>query len=338
MTKSPLFQFRHGATIALLLAKKGVDAVELARRVGAPDAIAAGEINAPLNVIQAFVEGAADALDDPLFGFTLAESIPQGRFGLPEVVGHAAPTLRLAMESLVKFAPLVNSIGSFELGVLGNSEARFEYIVRGAGIEDGLGMHLNEYTIWYLILVARGIVGEEFDLERVWFTHKRERRKADVAARFGCNIEWGARRSGFAFPAALLEKSPKAADPVLHEFLDAQARKLVSEVPRDDVVAQITAALKRRFDKGDPLEIVDVARELAMTPRTLQRRLDDVGTTFKDVVDDARRTEAERCIAAGMSLDDVARRLGFADTRPLRAKLATWGGAGLARSGRPRAR
>lgn len=55
MTKSPLFQFRHGATIALWLAKRGIDAVDLARNVGAPDAIAAGEATAPIDVARDYV-------------------------------------------------------------------------------------------------------------------------------------------------------------------------------------------------------------------------------------------------------------------------------------------
>ncbi len=96
-------------------------------------------------------------------------------------------------------------------------------------------------------------------------------------------------------------------------------------------------ALRKRFDAGTSLEIGDVAKDMAITPRTLQRRLDESGTTFKDVLDDARRGEAERCLGAGMSLDDLARRVGFADVRPLRAKLASWGVASGSTS-RPRPR
>jgi AraC-like DNA-binding protein len=83
-----------------------------------------------------------------------------------------------------------------------------------------------------------------------------------------------------------------------------------------------------------------VARELAMSPRTLRRRLAEAGTSYRALVDEVRQALAEEMLATGaLSVDDVAIRLGYAEASSFIYAFKRWKGitpAAFARRASPR--
>jgi AraC-like DNA-binding protein len=71
---------------------------------------------------------------------------------------------------------------------------------------------------------------------------------------------------------------------------------------------------------GPTLEAM--ARRLALSPRSLQRRLAEHGTTWRAELDHARRLRAEQCCArARPTMASLARQLGYSDPRSARRAL-----------------
>jgi AraC-like DNA-binding protein len=93
---------------------------------------------------------------------------------------------------------------------------------------------------------------------------------------------------------------------------------------------------------GAPHMIARVARRLAMSERTLRRRLAEENTTFRDLSDEVHRMLAEELLATGaLSVEDVALRLGYAEATSFIAAFKRWTGTTPARHQRavaPRAR
>jgi AraC-like DNA-binding protein len=70
----------------------------------------------------------------------------------------------------------------------------------------------------------------------------------------------------------------------------------------------------------------EVAHDLAMSPRTLQRRLADHGTTWRAELDAARRWRVKSTAPdGGTDAATLARRLGYADPRSARRAVRRWG-------------
>ncbi|MBO2448611.1 helix-turn-helix domain-containing protein [Actinomadura barringtoniae] len=90
----------------------------------------------------------------------------------------------------------------------------------------------------------------------------------------------------------------------------------------DKVHAEIAAA----FADGSP-SLDRVARRLATSPRTFQRRLHQEGTTWSEEVERARQAEATRLLrGTGLNLDAIAARIGYSDLRALRRAVHRWHG------------
>jgi AraC-like DNA-binding protein len=70
-----------------------------------------------------------------------------------------------------------------------------------------------------------------------------------------------------------------------------------------------------------------VARELNMSPRTLRRRLEEAGTSYRSLVDEVRETLAEELLDTGaLSVEDVAIRLGYAEASSFIYAFKRWKG------------
>lgn len=80
-----------------------------------------------------------------------------------------------------------------------------------------------------------------------------------------------------------------------------------------------------------PPSLDQVAHRLAMSPRTLQRRLRDEGTSWREELERLRQRRVERLLrGTELSMDAIAARVGFTDSRSLRRAVHRWYGHGPA--------
>jgi AraC-like DNA-binding protein len=90
----------------------------------------------------------------------------------------------------------------------------------------------------------------------------------------------------------------------------------------DDVRLALSATMC-----GDRPAIAKVARSLGMSPRTMQRRLGELGTTYQDVLDDVRRQSALRLLAStDLGMGEVAFLLGFEEVNSFARAFHAWEG------------
>jgi AraC-like DNA-binding protein len=67
-----------------------------------------------------------------------------------------------------------------------------------------------------------------------------------------------------------------------------------------------------------------ISRSLALSPRTVQRRLAALGTTWRAELDRARRRRAQQARQAGTTNTRLARQLGYSDPRSVRRAQRRW--------------
>lgn len=311
---SPLFTFRLIPLISAELARRGIDAGPLVAEAGLPLDALRGEITAPLARIQHFIELAAARLGTRTLGLELAERVPPGAYGVAEFLVRSAPSVETGLGVLCEFAALINPIGHFQL-----SEGRLHYSV--AGRRDTLGVHLNEYTLAYIVRNIGAVLGGTPVLKEAWFSHERRGEAADlVGKRFGCPVRFGAADCGFALPPAELARRPRTADEALFEFLLGQARGQLARVSSDDIVSHAARVIELRLAHAD-VDIAAVASALGTTARSLQRHLANAGTSYRELLAHVRLRRRGELRHARLDDAALARQLGFADARSMRRAM-----------------
>ena len=103
--------------------------------------------------------------------------------------------------------------------------------------------------------------------------------------------------------------------------------EILARLPADgDVRDEVRSVLSTQLTSGD-MRIDVVARRLATTPRTLQRRLARAGTTFEALCDDARKQAARTYLAdTTLTIAEVTYLLGYSEPTAFHRAFRRWHG------------
>lgn len=117
-------------------------------------------------------------------------------------------------------------------------------------------------------------------------------------------------------------------DTASHSLLQGQALKQLEQLSRgeDRFVDKVMGLIRRRLDTGK-ISLEDIAAELKLPARTLQRRLEEAGANFRLMVDEVRKAQAQHYLSAtAMPLSELAVTLGFADHASFNRAFKRWMG------------
>jgi len=128
------------------------------------------------------------------------------------------------------------------------------------------------------------------------------------------------------FPRAALENRLIMSDPVAAKLAVEQCeRELALLDETDDIPMRVRAVLSP--GPGGYPDLDNVASRLFMSSRTLKRRLQQHGQTFQHLLDEVRRRDAIRLLGnAGLTLEQIAYRLGYADPANFTRAFRKWTG------------
>jgi AraC-like DNA-binding protein len=144
---------------------------------------------------------------------------------------------------------------------------------------------------------------------------------------FGCPIRFSAHQNTIVFGKDDLDRPfvTHNADlfATVAQQLDAELEQALTSKAIDE---QVKAVLKRLLAGRRP-GIEDVAKELRLSARTLQRRLADDGATFQQMVQDARHELARHYLThSSLELNETAYLLGYEDAHSFFRAFHEWEG------------
>lgn len=144
---------------------------------------------------------------------------------------------------------------------------------------------------------------------------------------FGCTIRTGALRDLLVLDAADLDRPFPGHNPEMLEMLTPALSAALGELEAlSSVSEQVKIVLKRCLASGQP-GLADVAKQLGMSDRTLQRRIAEEGSTFRDVLTEARRDLGRHLLTDPTTdIDEVACLLGYQDTTSFYRAFREWEG------------
>jgi AraC-like DNA-binding protein len=178
-----------------------------------------------------------------------------------------------------------------------------------------------------LFCYARHLITGDWHVLDVFFEHPPP---LDLAAHrrvYGRVPRFATMYSGFSFDGELLARPLRTCDPALAELLERLATRLLADVPPVATIAGTLRELCLRDGFEHELTLETAAHRLHLSPRTLQRRLREEGTSHQEVIDDSRRQLASRMLVqSGLGIAEVAFALGFSEPSGLHRAFKRWTG------------
>ena len=153
-----------------------------------------------------------------------------------------------------------------------------------------------------------------------------------IERHFGCLVVCGAARNAIVFRAADAQRPFVTRNAELLAMLAPQfEEELKQENGDENFVERVRVAVQQKLTGRRP-NIEDIADALHISSRTLQRRLQDEGSSFQRVLEEARHRLARHYLNNSvLELNEAAYLLGYEDSNSFVRAFRTWEGVPPAR-------
>lgn len=190
---------------------------------------------------------------------------------------------------------------------------------------------LLECAFAWVISVARHGTGTRLSPLRVEFAQPRPHVKT-IERHFGCPVVCGAPDNAIVFRAADAQRPFVTRNAELLAMLAPQfEEELKRENGDENFVDRVRTAIQHKLTGQRPT-IEDIADVLHISSRTIQRRLQDEGSSFQRVLEDARHQLARQYLNNSvLELNEAAYLLGYNDANSFVRAFRTWEGVPPAR-------
>ena len=190
---------------------------------------------------------------------------------------------------------------------------------------------LNECCFAWVLSLARHGTGTRLSPLRVEFIQPRPHAKT-IERHFGCPVVCGGSRNAIVFRAADAQRPFVTRNAELLGMLAPQfEEELKRENGDENFLERVRVAIQQKLTGQRPA-IEDIADALHVSPRTLQRRLQDEGSSFQRVLEEARHHLARHYLNNSvLELNEAAYLLGYEDSNSFVRAFRTWEGIPPAR-------
>jgi len=253
---------------------------------------------------------AVELSGNPAIGLNMAQVVRPASF---HVVGYALMSSRNLRDGFTRLVRYQRIIGE---------GADLNFLPQPDGYALTLAIHgdrlpptrqSGEASLAYCLAFCRWMTGKPMRPREIRLQGAAPADLAPYQQVFQAPLKFNAEHYGLIFDRADLEAPLPSANESLAQLHDRFAGEYLARFCSSRVTHQARQVLCRLLPQGEPRREL-VAQTLHLSQRTLQRRLQEEGTSYQQLLDDTRRELAEQYLGqVDLTLLEVAYLLGFSD-------------------------
>lgn len=305
------------------LALLSLDSDELYCRVGInPAGVPVDDLELS-DRLSALWEAAADEARDPAVGLHAARKIhPAKVIGL---LAHRTLVER-TLDSAVAVAARHISQLAPSVGMSMESDGKScRIVMQLVGRHRAVPIQRYDFAAFTMLRNFEWVTGARLAPLAVEHPFPEPEQRQPYDAAYGVKVQFGMPKMVLIMSEADMKQPIPTADPGMVNLLDRMLIKVQQKVEQP-VSSRVRRMLQDSLHKGEPLR-EEIAAKLAMSERTLQRRLAAEGTSYAELLDSERRESAERFLAIGrLSPTEMSYRLGFSEPSNFYRACKRWFG------------
>lgn len=269
-----------------------------------------------------FVDLAAEALQDDLLGFHLAQAPDLREMGFLYYVSASADVLGDALQQLARYGSIANEGLSLRYFGSRNIGIGFRYV----GVSRHLDRHQMEFFMTVLVRLCRQLTGVRLVPTHVRLTHRRDGKWPELTDFFGSEVEFGSAVDEVSFARASKDLPIVSADHHLNKILTKYCEEALGRRPttRGPFRSRVENAIVPLLPHGRA-RVGEIARRLGVSQRTLARRLSSERISFSTVLESLKTDLARRYLADDdLSISQVAWLLGYQEVSSFTHAFKRW--------------
>jgi AraC-like DNA-binding protein len=315
--------FRVSSRLPAKLEDESVSISAVLRRAGlSQDLFSQTRVLLTTEELFALWRAIGDLSSDPAVGLRLGAETKPEHFDPIGLAALSTGTFGDAMRQIARHKPL--SCPEEILSEIDGSEwkIRFRWLLANDPEPD----ILRDLCFAWLHSIARHGIGTRVDPLRIECARPCAYAKA-LEMHFECPVVFGARQDAIVFRASDADRPFITRNAELLAMLAPQLDEELQQRKGEETFAdRVRTSIQRKLTGRRP-KMLDIARELHLSSRTLQRRLQDSGSSFQQVLEEARHQLARHYLTnSALELNEAAYLLGYEDASSFVRAFRMWEG------------
>jgi AraC-like DNA-binding protein len=271
------------------------------------------------------LELASEVLQDGLLGFNLARNFDLREIGLVYYVIASSERLADALLNGKRYCTIMNE--GVRLNVRLDERAAaitLDYV----DVERQSDRHQIEFWLVTLVRICRQVTDTRLAPRSLRIRHRRDETPAEMRTFFGCDIEFGATSDDIIFAAPVASLPIVGSDSHLNNLLLRYAEEALADRPhvRDSLRSAVERVLPQLLPHAKA-SASNVAQKLAISTRTLSRKLRDEDVAFAEILEETRVALAKRYLAEhDLPVSEIAWLLGYGEVSSFTHAFKRWTG------------
>jgi AraC-like DNA-binding protein len=316
-------RFRVSSTLSRKLKELGLPPDTVLRRAGLPRGLfKLDRILVSTEEFFALHRGIADASNDPAIGLKLGTEDRVERYDPVKLAALSARSFRDAVGRSSRYKQLTcpEEIRLVERG--NECEVQFLWLLAH---EQEPSLLVDVCFAWIVALAQRG-TGRPVHAKRVEFQRASSHREM-YEAHFRCPVKFNGRHNALIFSKSDMDLPFVTYNADLLATVAPQLEAELGQQLAQKTFSEQAKGILKQLLAGQRPSIQDLARELHLSTRTLQRRLTEQRITFQRLLDEARRELARHYLLhSSRELNETAYLLGYEDANSFFRAFHQWEG------------
>jgi AraC-like DNA-binding protein len=260
---------------------------------------------------------------DPTLPFDIGTLLPLGTYGIIDFLAGSSPNVGLGFLDLERYFGLVSTEFAWRCE-FENPSPSVELVGGKAGSEQAGVFH--QFIVGLTLARFKLLATAPLVFRSVGFAMPRPPDPSRHAAFFDCPVEYGCSTTRIELSEESWRTPMNRHEPGLRLVLEEYAGILLSVARPEDSLMPLRRLIRASLAGGN-LSLELASRGLAMSTRTLQRRLRNAGTTFQDIVEEERAAVARVYLRdPKRSQAEVAELLGYSEYSAFTRAFRRWTG------------
>lgn len=309
--------------IPRVLREFDIDPVEIMASLGLdPDLLDDPENTIAFATMGRLLKQCAAWTQCPHFGLLIGQRMGPACLGIVGQLLQYLPDVGSALRSLILNLHLHDQ-GGVPLLSVEQGMATLCYAIYQRGVEGADQIYDGAIAITFNIM--RALCGPAWRPTEVLFSHRQPSDVGPYRRFFRTPLRFDMEQTALAFPATWLDRPLPGADPNQRHRIEQQVAML-ENLYSGDLTGRLRRVL-RILLVTHRTSLAEVAQLFSMHRRTLNRRLEERGITFRVLVDEVRYEIARQLLEnTRMSICQIAATLDYSDTSAFTRAFRRWSG------------
>lgn len=321
----PLFTNEYLGPLLDLLSDHGISAAQVVQGTSIPaNILTAADTRITVIDYDRIIRNALAYSHDPLLGLEHGRRMSIASHGFLGFAVMASETLGEGLSLAVRYAGTRTSLA--EIRFIQDNQHCVLQILRTAALPSSFAF-IAHNILSTMITIARFLTKNSDKLAPV--IHLIEPPQCPVSSYeqlLACPVTFNAEHYELILPKAALSLEVSTANSVARHNAEQECERLLAEAPGQhlDIASKVRALL---ISYGSALPLGDTAQKLRTSPRTLNRQLAQLNTSYRHMVEEVRREHATHLLGnSSMKIEVIAQELGYTDTSNFVRAFRKWMG------------